>query len=61
MVVTVGEKLGEGVDGVLLVGGRLKAERLDDECLIVYSVQFGFLLKACYSVYFKAAVLWTLK
>ena len=61
MVVTVGEKLGEGVDGVLLVGGRLKAERLHNECLIVYSVHFGFLLKACCYVYFKAAVLWTLK
>mgnify|MGYP006867974507 FL=1 len=45
MVVTIGEKLGEGVDGVPLVGGRLEAECLDDECLIVYSVQFGFLLK----------------
>ena len=48
MVVTVGEKLGEGVDGVLLVGGRLKAERLHNECLIVYSVHFGFLLKKSY-------------
>ena len=43
MVVTIGEKLGKGVDGVPLVGGRLKAECLGDECFIVYSVQFGFL------------------
>ena len=45
MVVTIGEKLGEGVDGVPLVGSRLEAECLNDECLMVYSVQFGFLLK----------------
>ena len=43
MVGAVGKELGEGVDGVLLVGGRRKAERLNNECLIIYSVQFGFL------------------
>lgn len=45
MVVAIGEKLGKGVDGVPLVGSRLKAERLGYECLIIYSVQFGLLLK----------------